>query len=335
MIQENISLKKYNTFGLNIKADRLITLRDEKNAARFLERNGEKAGKTLILGSGSNILFTDDFHGTVIHPNMGGITLEESTEDYVIVSAGAGVIWDDLVEITVSRGLGGLENLSYIPGTCGAAAVQNIGAYGCEAKDTITRVRALGMKDGLVREFLNSDCRFGYRDSIFKNELKGQYLITRVCFRLSARPLLNVGYGSLKEETGKMGAHSLENVRKAVINARKTKLPEPSQIGNAGSFFKNPVVSGSMADELKTKYPSMPLFSDPSGKMKIPAAWLIEKCGWKGKRIGDAGIYENHALVIVNHGKASGKELLDLSEKITRSVHEEFGIIIEREVQVI
>jgi len=335
MIYENISLKKYNSFGLNVRADHFATFKLEENAIHFLKHHNEAVENYLILGGGSNLLFTADFHGTVIHPEMEGITLEGKKGIDVIVSAGAGVIWDKLVESTVKNGLGGLENLSLIPGLVGASPVQNIGAYGAEVKNTIEKIRAISLEDGTIREFSNEECRFGYRDSIFKGELKGKYLITKVYFRLSTRPKLCLEYGSMKEEVNKLGSTSLGNVRKIVISNRQNKLPDPEQIGNAGSFFKNPVVKLSVVDELKIKYPKIPVFSDNSGGAKLAAGWLIEQCGWKGKRIGDAGVHEKQALIIVNHGNATGMELFDLSEQIKKSVAEKFGISLEREVEVI
>lgn len=335
MIYENISLKKYNTFGLNIKADRLITFKLEDTAIRYFKSNKGNHKNFLILGRGSNLLFTSDYHGTIIHPEMEGITLEEKKNDYVIISAGAGIEWDQLVEMTVNHGLGGLENLSLIPGSVGAAPVQNIGAYGSEVKHYIEKVRAVSTKDGSIKEFSNQECRFGYRDSIFKNELKGSYLITKVFFRLSTKLLLSLGYGSLREDIGRLGEHSLSNARKVVINTRALKLPDPAVTGNAGSFFKNPVVDSSFASTLKSKYPEMPSFHDPSGGIKLAAGWLVEQCGWKGKRIGDAGVHDKQALVIVNYGNATGKELYYLSEEVRKSVLEKFGILLEREVEVI
>lgn len=335
MIYENISLRKYNTFGLNIKADRLITFKMEENAIHFFEQQKESDGKFLIIGGGSNVLFTSDFHGTIIHPDLGGINMEEKKSDYVIVSSGAGVLWDVLVELTVNHGFGGLENLSLIPGLVGATPVQNIGAYGAEVRETIEKVRAVSMTDGSVREFTNEECRFGYRDSIFKGELRGKYLITKVYYKLSTKPKLSLEYGSLKDEVTMLGSTSLLNVRQIVINTRQKKLPDPALIGNAGSFFKNPVVTDKVAEELKIKNPGLPVFRDRAGCIKLAAGWLIEQCGWKGKRIGEAGVHDKQALIIVNHGNATGKELFELSEQIRESVLDKFGISLEREVEVV
>lgn len=335
MIFENISLKRFNSFGLNVRADHLATFKLEENAIHFFKQHRGSDQNYLVLGSGTNVLFTGDYHGTIIHPELDGITMEGKKGNDIIVSAGAGVIWDKLVESTVNNGLGGLENLSLIPGLVGATPVQNIGAYGAEVKDTVEKVRAISLEDGSIREFTNDECRFGYRTSIFKTELKGKYLITKVYFRLSTHPKLSLEYGSLKEEINKLGSTSLGNVRKIVISTRQSKLPDPDQIGNAGSFFKNPVVSSSVVNDLKTKFPKLPVFSDHSGRMKLTAGWLIEQCGWKGKRIGDAGVHDKQALVIVNFANATGKELFDLSEQIRNSVFEKFGITLEREVEVI
>jgi UDP-N-acetylmuramate dehydrogenase len=335
MIYENISLKKYNTFGLNVRSDYLITFKHEENAIHFFEQNTEPTHKFLILGAGSNVLFLGDYHGTIIQPGMEGIMLEGRDGDNVIISAGAGIKWDKLVESTIEKGFGGLENLSLIPGKVGAAPVQNIGAYGVEIKDVIEKVRAISVVDGYVREFSNKECKFGYRDSIFKGELKGKFLITKVYLRLSTKPKLCLEYGSMKDQIIKLGSTSLGNVRKIVIDARLSKIPDPEKVHNAGSFFKNPLVKSSVAEDLKEKYPKIPVFIDKSGSTKIAAGWLIEQCGWKGKRVGNVGVHDRQALVIVNHGNATGKELFDLSEEIRETVKEKFGINLEREVEVI
>ena len=335
MIYENISLKKFNTFGLNVRADHFATFKLEENVIHFLKHHRIPDQNYLIIGRGSNLLFTKDFHGTIIHPELEGISLEGKKGSDVIVSAGAGVVWDKLVESTVNNGLGGLENLSWIPGLVGAAPVQNIGAFGCEVKNTIEKVRAISIEDGSVKEFTNEECKFSYRDSIFKSELKGRYLITKVYFRLSTKPKLSLEYGSLKEEVNKLGSTSLGNVRNIVISTRQSKLPDPELIGNAGSFFKNPVVQLSVVDDLRSRYPKIPVFGDIPGGAKLAAGWLIEQCGWKGRRIGNTGVHDKQALVIVNHGNATGQEILELSEQIQKSVEDKFGILLEREVEVI
>ena len=260
--------------------------------------------------------------------------IEEIKPEYIIVSAGSGVIWDQLVEWSVNNGYGGLENLSLIPGTAGASTVQNIGAYGVEVKDCIEKVRVVSTSDGTMLELSKDDCRFGYRRSIFKAEEKGKYMVTRVFYKLSVKPILNFNYSSLEDEIKRVGSTTLKNVRQAVINIRKSKLPDPLIIGNAGSFFKNPVVNTSIAELLKEKYPVLPLYHELTGETKLPAGWLIEQCGWKGKRFGDAGVYEKQALILVNYGKATGMEIYNLSEEINKSVREKFGIGLEREVEV-
>ena len=334
-IYSNISLKKYNTFGLDYKADRIVAPGSEKEVIQFFKEEESVKGSLLIMGGGSNILFTGNFNGTIINPLIVGINIEERDHDHVIVSAGAGVNWDAVVEWSVNNGFGGLENLSLIPGSVGATPVQNIGAYGAEVKDNIIKVRTVCIADGSIKEFTNPECRFGYRNSIFKSTLKGSYLVTRVYYRLNVNPLLNLNYGAINDEVKKLGAPSLINVRQAVINIRRSKLPDPEIIGNAGSFFKNPVVKMKYAGELQKKYPEMPGYADPSGDLKLHAGWLIEQCGWKGKRIGDAAVHEKQALVIINHGNATGGDILNLSEKIKKSVYDKFGIELEREVEVI
>jgi len=335
MVLENVSLKSYNTFGLDHTSEFFITLNSERESSDVFKDGRSVIKPLLILGGGSNMLFTADFKGTIIHPQIGGIYIEDKKPDYAIVSSGAGINWDSFVEWTVNQGFGGIENLSLIPGTVGASPVQNIGAYGAEVKDSIEKVRAVSLKDGSIREFSNNDCKFGYRNSIFKNEIKGRYLITRVYFKLNSNSLLNLNYGPLKDEVDKLGSVTLKNVRQAVINIRRSKLPDPEIIGNAGSFFKNPVVTSVAAVSLKNSYPDIPVYEDQSGGIKLPAGWLIEQCGWKGKRIGDAGVHEKQALVIVNHGGATGKEIYSLSEAVKKSVWEKFGVELEREIEVI
>jgi UDP-N-acetylmuramate dehydrogenase len=335
MIQRNISLKKLNTFGLDQKADRMITVRSEEEASHMVRKGELAGGENLIIGGGSNLLFISDFHGTIIHPRIEGIHAEEIDKTSVIVTAGAGVSWDRIVEWSVDHGLGGIENLSYIPGNSGATPVQNIGAYGVEIKDCIHSITAVSLDSGEIRVFSAGECQFGYRESIFKRELKNRYLITRISLKLSRDSVFRLGYGFLEAETSAIGEISLKNIRQAVINIRTRKLPDPSIIGNAGSFFKNPVVSVQKADEIKYDNPLVPVYDEPSGGKKLAAGWLIEQCGWKGKRIGDAGVHDTQALVLVNYGNAKGIEIYNLSEMIKRSVFERFGIELQREVEVI
>jgi UDP-N-acetylmuramate dehydrogenase len=335
MVLSDISLKKYNTFGLDYKTDSLIIISSEDEAISLFSNRKVLKEPLFILGGGSNILFTKDFNGTIIHPEIKGIEIIEQINETIIISAGAGVPWDELVQWTVNNGYGGLENLSFIPGTVGATPVQNIGAYGVEVKDTIEKVVAISLADGTHREFTNEECRFGYRESIFKGELKGMYLITSVWYRLATNPSPNTVYGSLSEEVQRLGPVSLSTVRQAVINIRMSKLPDPDKIGNAGSFFKNPVITQSLSEELLRKYPQLPAFKDHTGLAKIAAGWLIDQCGWKGKCIGDAGVHDKQALVLVNHGKATGPEILKLSETISKSVFDKFGIRLQTEVEIL
>ncbi len=335
IIRGNISLKKYNSFGLDYKAKHMVNVRTEKEAAALFTGTNHLKRPLLIMGGGSNLLFTDDYNGTIIIPALKGIKLVEESKEFSIVSAGAGVLWDTLVEWTVMKGYGGLENLSLIPGLVGAVPIQNIGAYGVEAREAIDKVRTISTHDGSIRIFANEECRFGYRSSIFKNSEKGNYLVTRVFFKLKINPVPDLSYGTLKDEVMKLGEPSLKNLRQAVINIRRSKLPDPAVIGNAGSFFKNPVVENQKAEDLKKKYPGLPCYNDNQGSVKISAGWMIDQCGWKGKRIGDAGVHEKQALVLVNHGKAAGKDIFDLSEKIKISVFEKFGVSLEPEVEII
>jgi UDP-N-acetylmuramate dehydrogenase len=332
---KNVSLKKYNTFGLDYKAENIIHIDNLKNALSLFRGEISFKKPLLVIGGGSNILFTGDLKGTIVKPDFRGIRIENKDGKHVVVSAGAGINWDKLVGWCVDRGFSGLENLSLIPGTVGATPVQNIGAYGVEVKDLIVKVKAVNVRNGLIRIFSNKECEFGYRTSIFKRRLKGIYLITRVYYRLNVNQTLNLSYGSLKEEVNKLGSENLINVRQAVINIRRAKLPDPEITGNAGSFFKNPVVEAETADRLKKDNPAMPQYDDLQGTKKLAAGWLIEKCGWKGYRKGDAGVHDKQALVLVNYGKAAGIEIRQLSELISESVREKFGVELECEVEII
>lgn len=334
-IEENIHLKPYNTFGLDYIADRMIHLNTEKEATALFSGYASIKKLLLVLGSGSNILFTSDFKGTIIHPEFEGIRVEKKEGDKIIISAGAGINWDKLVEWTVENGFYGLENLSLIPGSVGASPVQNIGAYGMEVRNSIEKVETISIYDGSTRTFSNVECKFGYRNSIFKGSMKGRYVVTRVYYRLGINANLNLEYGSLKEELCKLGTHSLSNVRQAVINIRRNKLPDPDLIGNAGSFFKNPVVTEDVAAALKKEYPDIPIYRDQEKQSKLAAGWLIEKCGWKGKRMGEAGVHDKQALVLINYGNADGGEIYKLSEAIRASVLNRFGIYLECEVEVV
>jgi UDP-N-acetylmuramate dehydrogenase len=336
MIYENIPLKSYNTFGLDYFADFMAVINNEEEAVELFKEKAAGNKPLLILGGGSNILFISDFKGTILYPDFMGRNIETSDEGgNIIVSAGSGENWDDFVEWAVSNGFGGLENLSLIPGKVGATPIQNIGAYGVEIRDMIVKVRTISTLDGTVRIFSNIECEFDYRNSIFKNSEKGKYLVTKVWYKLSTRPGFNLSYGSLSDEVNKLGKVNLKNIRQAVINIRRSKLPDPLITGNAGSFFKNPVVPDSVAENLRKEFTGMPFYSDKPGFTKLASGWLIDKCGWKGKRKGDAGVHDNQALVLINHGKATGKEIFELSADIQKSVLDKFGIGLEREVEIV
>ncbi|MCA9373856.1 UDP-N-acetylmuramate dehydrogenase [Candidatus Peregrinibacteria bacterium] len=331
MIQHNFPLLGLNTFNLDYKAKTFISCSSEEELKSILP----VTDKTIVLGGGSNFLFCADVVGTVIQPTMGGISVDMAGTDKVIVAAGAGVVWDDLVRWCVENGYHGLESLSDIPGNVGASPVQNIGAYGAEAKDSICKVRAICLANGETREFNNEECHFGYRDSVFKKELKNKYLITKVFFLLSRSFKTDNKYDRLQDEIARFGEINPINIRKAVINIRGKKLPDPKILGNAGSFFKNPVVSSQIAATLLSVYPKMPVYYESDNNKKLSAAWLIDQCGWKGIRVGDAGVHDKQPLVLVNFGKASGMDILNLSEEIRNSVAEKFNVNLEREVEVV
>jgi len=335
MYTQNFQLKSYNTFGLQCTTNEFFSFTREEELISFVRKKGVVDKPVLVLGGGSNILFKQAFSGIVIHPLVEGIRKEQSSGSNVEVSVGAGVIWDDFVSWAVDNGYSGIENLSLIPGKAGASPVQNIGAYGCEAKDTITRVRFIMLNNGEVVEIDAKDCHFGYRDSIFKHDLKNKAVVTRIWYRLSTSHNLNISYGDVAYNVERLGGLNLRNVRDAVIGIRRNKLPDPAETGNAGSFFKNPVVSIEIFNVLKSSYPNIPGYPQKDGTVKLAAGWMIEQCGWKGKRIGDAGVHQRQALVLVNYGYASGDEIVRLAENICHSVKERFGVNIYPEVEII
>ncbi|MGC9470339.1 MAG: UDP-N-acetylmuramate dehydrogenase [Bacteroidales bacterium] len=332
-IRENFDLQMHNTFGVAARARYFLPLTAEEDLP--LLPGLLKNQKHLILGGGSNVLFRKDFEGTVIHPVMKGIRIMEEDRDSVRVQVMAGENWDRFVAWAVERGWGGLENLSYIPGNTGASPIQNIGAYGVEVKENIEWVNTLVLADGEHKRFDQAACRFGYRDSIFKNEWKGRVLVVSVVFRLMKRPVLRTDYAQVEEEMQRSGLTGLAGIRAAVIHIRKRKLPDPAVTGNAGSFFKNPVIPVSDYITLRREFPDIPGYPAGEERVKTAAAWLIDRCGWKGYREGDAGVHHLQPLVLVNHGKATGQDIYNLSEKIMESVRKKFGIILEREVTVI
>ena len=332
---EQLSLKPYNSFGIDVIARSFFEFTEREDLCEFIS-NGKLPEKRLILGGGSNFLFKEDFDGLIIYPNVPGIGMVNEDRSHIYIEAGAGEQWDDLVRFTVQYELGGLENLSNIPGKVGASPIQNIGAYGKEAKDHIFLVKGIDLKTGNMVEFTNERCCFGYRDSVFKNELKDKVVVTSVVYKLDKFPEYCLEYGALKTEVEKLDTISLSAIRQAVIGIRESKLPDPKVIGNAGSFFKNPVVDRVLAEELKMKFNPVPVYetSDP-GRVKLAAGWLIEQCGWKGYREGDAGVHKDQALVLVNYGNATGEDICRISNRIKLSVYEKFGVELSPEVNIV
>ena len=326
----NYSLLNHNTFGMDVEAKRFVEYDSEEELIGLLP---SLESKYLHIGGGSNLLFRGNFDGTILHSVIKGIEIQENCGEYVLVRVGAGVVWDDFVAWTVERGWGGIENLSLIPGEVGASAVQNIGAYGVEAKDVIVQVKAIHLKTGEKRSFVTDECCYAYRQSIFKNELKGQYAITYVTYKLKVRPTLELSYGNMKALLEKKNV-TVSDVRQFIIDTRNAKLPDPKVQGNAGSFFMNPVVSRDKFQEIQKDYPQMPYYEVENG-VKIPAGWMIEQCGWKGKSLGKAGVHEKQALVLVNLGGASSEEIVTLCNAVCKDVKETFGIDIHPEVNFI
>lgn len=335
-IQENISLKPYHTFGINVSAKYLSACTNAGAVQEIFGFAEKKQLPHLVLGGGSNVLFTKDFNGLIIRNQIKGKEIVRETDDHIWVKIGAGENWHQLVLYCVQNGWGGIENLALIPGCVGASPIQNIGAYGVELKDTFFKLEAWHLYDECMLTFNHAGCNFGYRDSIFKHEFKGNLLITSVTLRLQKKPVINTSYAALQQELEKAGVVNpgIEEVCNAVIRIRSSKLPDPAVIGNAGSFFKNPVVSSSQYWDLKTHHPSIAAYASDNG-YKLAAGWLIEQCGWKGFRRGDAGCHEKQALVLVNHGTATGDEIWQLSQDILDSVKEKFGVELEREVNII
>ena len=335
-IQQNISLKNYNTFGISAKAKffcEVNTLVDLKEALQ-----SDRHSKKFIISGGSNMLITQDIDALVIHINIKGKEIIAETEDHVILKVMAGENWHQMVLWAIENNFGGLENMSLIPGNTGTAPIQNIGAYGVELKDTFESCEALEIATQQIRIFSKKECQFGYRDSYFKNVGKGKYIITSVSFKLSKRNhVLNTSYGIIEKELEKEGITypSIKDVSNAVIAIRQMKLPDPAELGNSGSFFKNPVISKSEFEKFSKENPESPFYKISEDSFKIPAGWLIEQCGYKGKRFGDAGVHKNQALVLVNYGNASGNEILDLAYKVIQSVDEKFDIRISPEVNII
>ncbi len=332
----NCSLLPYNTFGMDVKASRFVEYASVEELRGLWNAEREAVARALHIGGGSNLLFASDYEGLILHSAIKGYTVVKETEEEVEVRVGAGEVWDDFVAYTVANGWYGAENLSLIPGEVGASAVQNIGAYGVEAKDLIVSVDTFGLETGEERRFMREECRYAYRESVFKQELKGKYAVTFVTYRLKKHPVFHLEYGNIRAELEKQGCQvDLENVRRIIIAIRQAKLPDPKVLGNAGSFFMNPVVPKMQFEALLAQYPDMPHYPVDEAHVKIPAGWMIDRCGWKGKRVGHAGVHEKQALVLVNCGGATGKEVMHLAEEIVASVRERFGVTIWPEVNYI
>jgi UDP-N-acetylmuramate dehydrogenase len=336
-ISENTSLRKFNTFGIDVSTRYYGAFSSLEHLEEWRMMPVMKNREVLILGGGSNILFTKNFDGVVLHNQLKGVELVDEDDNHFYVKAAAGEVWDSFVRTCVKNDWAGVENLSLIPGSVGAAPMQNIGAYGVEIKDVFHSLNAFHLKEGKIRTFSLEECKFGYRESVFKSSEKGQWIILSVTFKLLKRPVLRTNYGAIQQELDKLRPDrlSIRDISKAVINIRTSKLPDPSKLGNAGSFFKNPLVSLELANKIKSEYPDAPVFPIDTTQAKLAAGWLIEKCGWKGKVVGNCGMHKDQALVLVNYGGASGTEILQVAEEVQTSVTEAFGVQLEKEVNII
>jgi UDP-N-acetylmuramate dehydrogenase len=337
-IEEHVSLARMNTFGMDVRARFFAEIRSKEDLASLMDTPVFRDHRRLILGGGSNMLFVRDFDGLVIHNLLHGRRVLRENEKEVVVEAGSGELWHELVMHCVAQNWGGIENLSLIPGTVGAAPMQNIGAYGVEIKQVMERVDGVDLNTGEHRHLTPEECQFGYRDSVFKHALQKIFFISSITLRLTKNThRLDTRYGAIREvlEQKKITSPTLRDISDAVIHIRKSKLPDPSVIGNAGSFFKNPTVPANVSEKLQQAYPTMPSYPSENQMVKIAAGWLIEQCGWKGKRIGKVGVHEQQALVLVNYGGGTGEEILALSEEIRASVEQKFGITLTTEVNII
>lgn len=334
-ILENISLKKLNSFGIDVKARQFAAFKNVNELSTLISAGNSMF--PLILGGGSNILFTGDIGGRVLKNEIAGIEKIKEDDEFVYIRAGAGENWHGFVLHCLQQNWAGVENLSLIPGNTGASPMQNIGAYGVEIKEVFHELEAFHLKDKTLVRFGLNDCEFGYRESVFKRKYKDQFAILTVTYQLRKRPRFNTSYGAIEQELERMGVQelSIQSVAQAVISIRSSKLPDPAVIGNAGSFFKNPQISHSQFLDLKKMFPSVVGYALENGDMKLAAGWLIEQAGWKGYRKGDAGCHAKQALVLVNYGNATGKEIFELSKEIVESVKQKFGVGLEREVNII
>ena len=337
IIKENYSLKNLNTFGVDVKARLFTEFNSIDDLKEILSNEKFLKYKKLILGSGSNILFTCDYDGLVIKNNIDGITITEEPDDHILLKIGGGVIWDDLVNYTVNNNYGGIENLSLIPGTVGAAPIQNIGAYGVEVRDVLINVEGIFVEDLTHKTFSNDESKFEYRDSIFKNELKDKFIITSILLKLNKNPKLNTEYAAIRQiiDDRNLSTISIKDLRDIVIEIRRSKLPDPKTLGNAGSFFKNPIITIEQLNNLQERYHDIVFYEIDNESVKIPAGWLIERSGFKGYREGNTGTFEKQALVIVNYGEATGKEIYNFSKKIKEEVFNRFEIELKTEVNIL
>ena len=334
-LKTDFSLKALNTFHVEAVADAYVRFHSVDEIVDFLGRNELDSHRRLVLGGGSNLLFVDDFDGIVLHPLLKGIDVIEADRRHIWIRAMAGENWDDLVAQAVTNGWAGIENLSLIPGSVGASVVQNIGAYGVAVKGVIDHVEAISIHNCEQVRFSPNDCRFGYRSSNFKNDWAGRFIITAVVFKLSQEPDFVLDYPGVKAAVEAVGPITLDHVRQAIVSIRQSKLPDPALIGNAGSFFKNPVVDGNALSGLLKLNPDLPYYPQGGEHYKLAAGWLIERCGWKGRHVGKAAVHHQQALVLVNLGGATGREILELSEQVSGAVQERFGIELAREVLVV
>ncbi len=337
LIEENVSLKPYNTFGMEVSARYFTEITEAGQLISLLKDPPRASGKKLYLGGGSNILLLKDFDGLVIKISIKGIRVTEETTDHIILQAGAGEVWHEFVLHCIERNLGGVENMSLIPGTVGAAPMQNIGAYGAEVKDTFHSLEALNLETLETEVFDREKCAFGYRESFFKHEGRDKYVILNVSFKLSKKPEINIAYGAIRQTLAEMEIDypTIRDVSNAVIRIRKSKLPDPAETGNSGSFFKNPEISREEYLKVREKHPDIPGYEVSEAIVKVPAGWLIEQAGWKGKRFGQVGVHDKQALVLVNFGGGKGSEIAELANRIQTSVSEKFGISITPEVNFI
>lgn len=336
-IKNDYSLQKLNTFGVKVIAKHFVELDSTDDIIQYIKSDKLNREQTLVLGGGSNLLFTKDFDGTVIKVNIEGVHVVKEDSNHFWVKVGAGVVWHELVESCIKANFGGIENLSLIPGTVGAAPIQNIGAYGVEIKDTFEALEAIDLENGEKKYFHHQECNLAYRDSLFKHELKDKYLITNIILKLTKHPILNTGYGKIQEvlaDTDKKEL-TIKDVSDAIIKIRQSKLPDPEKVGNAGSFFKNPIIPMELYKAIKISFPKMPSYPLPNNSIKIPAAWLIDHCQLKGMRHKGAAVHTDQPLVLINENNASGLDIVELSIKIQQKVKAKFGIRLEPEVRII